>query len=70
MSELKSRVPTPAVQAVAEAWASIDGKLNAYRAGKPGDEDGYRDGYDIEAEELIKRLEARGYMLIEIGDHK
>jgi hypothetical protein len=46
-----------AVEAVAEAWAAIDGKLDAYRA----DEGGHRDGYLSEASELIRNLEQRGF---------
>jgi hypothetical protein len=56
-----------AVQAVAEAWASIDGKLEAYLAESPGSFDpGHRDGYNIEAAELIQRIERRGYILVPV----
>ena len=47
----------------------MDGKLDAFRAGKgassiaeePG---GHYSGYLCEAQELIKRLERRGYRLV------
>jgi hypothetical protein len=55
----------PAIQALAEAWASIDGKLDLYRAENDGAaESGFRDGYDTEARELIERLEMRGYTIV------
>lgn len=53
------------VEALADAWASMDGKLDEFRAGKgmnvreqPG---GHYSGYITDAESLIKRLEARGF---------
>ncbi|MGE8128912.1 hypothetical protein ACQKQD_18225 [Methylobacterium sp. NPDC080182] len=65
-------MPSPkAIDAVAEAWASIDGKLDEYR--RERDEDvgltdegctGHFEGYQAEADELIRRIEARGFMLI------
>ena len=48
-------------EAVAEAMASMDGKLNQFR--DENDESGYREGYYSEAEELIDRIEKRGWML-------
>ena len=58
------------VEAVAEAWASIDGKLEQFRAEKAMQPDdpmrvrsGCYEGYMIEAEELLKRVRARGYVL-------
>lgn len=68
--ELKARIPSPAVLALAEAFASIDGALERYRTGIAGDEAGYYDGYNIEAAEIITRLEARGFTIVEIGDSK
>lgn len=50
-----------AVEALADAWASIDGKLDEFR--NPGP-DGHYDGYMIEAREMIHRLEARGYVIV------
>lgn len=60
-------IVTP-VEALAEAWASIDGKLDTFRAevGKPDMEtSGTHAGYICEAEEMIKRLRARGYDVAE-----
>lgn len=53
-----------AIEAVAEAWASIDGKLDEYRAVNQTMLDGYRDGYNCDAEELIKRVAKRGWKLV------
>ena len=58
-------------EAVAQAWASIDGKLDKFEAERDGkvnlgDEEfygAYR-GYMTEAEELIKRIEKRGYVIV------
>lgn len=57
------------VEALADAWACIDGKLDKFRAGKglpirdqPG---GHFVGYLADAEALIKRLEARGFTIVE-----
>lgn len=61
--------PNNAVEAVADAWASIDGRLESFRAGcnKPmGSADGSRySGYMEEAGELMQRLRARGYVVLE-----
>jgi hypothetical protein len=59
---------TPAL-ALADAWASIDGKVEEFRAGQkatrledePG---GHFSGYLYEAEEMIRRLEARGFNVV------
>jgi hypothetical protein len=57
-------------EAIADAWASIDGKLDKFRAGKgmrledePG---GHYSGYMAEAEEMINRLRARGYLVVHL----
>lgn len=64
-----------AIEALAEAWASIDGKLDYFRREKgmkgiPPVEDwrrldwrGHYVGYIVEAEEMIRRLEARGFTI-------
>jgi hypothetical protein len=56
------------VEAVAEAWASIDGKLEGYFRCKADrsleDVEGYYLGYIAEAGELIRRIERRGYTLV------
>lgn len=60
------------VEAVAEAWASIDGKLEKFRWERDNPHapetriGGYYNGYMHEAEELLKRVEARGYQLVGI----
>jgi len=60
-------------EALAEAWASIDGKLEKFLAGKdvsiiedePG---GHYSGYMAEAEELIQRLHKRGFKIVPVSD--
>lgn len=54
--------------ALAEVWASIDGKLEKFKQGegerKQGGispSGGYYDGYMCEAAEMIARLEKRGF---------
>jgi hypothetical protein len=56
------------VEALAEAWASMDGNLDKFRAGKglsvadqPG---GHFSGYIADAEAMIERLEARGFTVV------
>lgn len=51
--------------AVAEAWASIDWKLEAYKLGeKDGiDAQGHYVGYQVEAGELLTRVAMRGYTI-------
>lgn len=58
-----------AIEALAEVWASMDGKLDDFRAGKsaksiedePG---GYFSGYMSEADEAIHRLAERGFHIV------
>lgn len=52
-----------AVDAVAEAWASIDGVMNEYISDQSAHDygSGTFAGYQHEAGELIKRMEKRGY---------
>lgn len=56
-----------AIEALADAWASIDGNLDDFRAGKtaPSIEDfgGHYAGYIEDAKELAKRLQARGFWI-------
>lgn len=65
--ELPPIVADNAVDAVADAWASIDGKLTEYRRGKKAKSilafGGHFAGYQAEAEELIRRIKRRGYVL-------
>lgn len=56
--------------ALADAWASIDGKLEEFRAGRTAksitDFGGHFDGYIADAEELIERLRNRGYDIFKL----
>lgn len=60
------------IEALADAWASIDGKVEKFRAGKgaasiedePG---GYYSGYMSDAEELAMRLLKRGFIITPQG---
>ena len=67
MTQKTRFVPLDAVDALADAWASIDGKLMQYRRGAKARSStaygGHHAGYTCEAEELIRRLKARGYAL-------
>jgi hypothetical protein len=64
-----------AIEALADAWASIDGKAEKFRAGKgaasfedePG---GHYSGYMAEAEEMLVRLLKRGFILTPTGRHQ
>jgi hypothetical protein len=56
-----------AIEALAESWASIDGKLDKFHTdkGKPlAEGEGYYAGYTEEAEEMIRRLAKRGYRIV------
>lgn len=57
-----------AFYALAESWASIDGKLEKFHAcrddAKLDETAGYYIGYMTEAEEMIKRLERRGFTVV------
>jgi len=56
------------VIALADALASMEGKLNEFRQGlhMPDDEQpgGHADGYIAEAHELMRRLDSRGITLL------
>ena len=60
-----------AITALAEAWASIDGKLEMFRGGKAAktfEEEtttfgGHYSGYMEEAKEMITRIEKRGFTI-------
>jgi hypothetical protein len=55
----------PDVEAFAETWASMDGELDKFREGRTGkDEDGTYEGYTADTREFLKRLSARGYVLV------
>ena len=54
-----------AIKALAEAWASLDGKLDEFLTGRRGeDTEGDYHGYLSDAAELAKRLEHRGYLIV------
>ena len=56
-----------AIEALAESWASLDGKLEEFRAGRAGkDIEGDYHGYLSDAAELAKRLESRGYLIVRV----
>lgn len=61
----------PAIEALAEAWATMDGKAVEFRdgRGKPiGDQPGgHYEGYMVEAEEVIHRLRRRGFRMTQEG---
>jgi hypothetical protein len=60
--------------ALAESWASIDGKLDAFTGGKNASTfneevekfGGHYSGYMCEADEMIKRLERRGFKIVAV----
>lgn len=56
------------IEALADAWASVDGKIHLFRAGKgmdiqlqPG---AHYEGYMDDAASMIRRLATRGYMIV------
>lgn len=57
-----------AAEALADSWASIDGKMKQFRRCKNGDEledtEGYYQGYLCDAEEMERRLKVRGYEIV------
>ena len=58
---------TNTVEVFAEEWARIEGKLDRYlddKAGKLTPNDGTFQGYNVEARQLLERVEARGLMLV------
>lgn len=58
----------PEVVAIAETWASIDGKLTEFKRCQTDQEAeaelGYYEGYISEAEEAVKRLAHRGFVIV------
>lgn len=66
-NQLPSIPADSAVDAVGEAWASIDGKLTEYRRGRTAKSieawGGHFAGYQSEAAELIFRIRRRGYVI-------
>lgn len=62
------------IEALAEAWASIDGKLFAFKADKDlllqDDGDGSYEGYMAEAKEMTNRLAVRGFKIVPIEERE
>lgn len=60
--------PTDMIEALADTWASIDGKLERFRANRTDRSldltDGSYPGYMYEAGEMIVRLRRRGFVII------
>ena len=55
-------IDTAECEALAETWASIDGRLKSFEDGRTGaDHDGRYAGYLVEAAEMIRRLRSRGF---------
>lgn len=58
---------TPEVEALADVWASIDGRADRFWACKADrnaeQTEGYYAGYTAEAAEMIKRLRTRGFVV-------
>jgi hypothetical protein len=62
------------ITALAEAWASMDGKLDAFRREmtmdpfdrNAPDYTGHYEGYMEDTKELLRRLETRGYTIVPI----
>jgi hypothetical protein len=62
------------ITALAETWASMDGKLDAFRREmtmdpldrNAPDYTGHYEGYKEDAKELLRRLETRGYTIVPI----
>ncbi|MDP1588132.1 MAG: hypothetical protein Q8M07_10330 [Prosthecobacter sp.] len=55
------------IEALAEVWASIEGELDAFRIGKTLQDNTCAD-YMLEAQELLRRLEMRGFTVTAIKD--
>ena len=60
--------PATALQALADAWASIDGKAAEFRAGRADNSDRYQ-GYMEDAATMMERLRRRGYSLSKTIPH-
>lgn len=59
----------PEIEAVAEAWASIDGRLEKFqmdKAGKLPETAGHYQGYICDAESLVERILLRGFVVVPI----
>jgi hypothetical protein len=63
MTSVRRFVNDRIIELTAEAWASIDGKLEEFRldrAGRLNPTAGHYEGYKEDAAELLRRLNARG----------
>ncbi|MFA5489834.1 MAG: hypothetical protein WC284_11545 [Candidimonas sp.] len=57
------------IEALAESWASIEGKLERFRDDKNGilpENDGTYDGFMLESAELERRLNSRGFKIVPV----
>lgn len=67
LSPVPDWVAESPVMALADAWASIDGRSTDFRLGRLAKKlesyGGHFAGYEAEAEEMIRRLECRGWVL-------
>lgn len=61
-----------AIEALADAWASADGKCARFRECKENPDleatDGYYGGYMADAEDLMTRLQNRGFVILRETD--
>ena len=59
---------TDAKEALAESWASIDGRLGKFKEGKGKEHplSDHYDGYMHEAGTMIERLRKRGYVIVPV----
>lgn len=64
----KADMPRDHIEALAECWASIDGKSEAFAEGRGksvlDDRTGHYAGYMVESEEMISRLRKRGFDVV------
>lgn len=67
---------SPEVEAVAESWASMDGRGEDFYQGKffPNSDrarqGGHYEGYIADAEELLARVRVRGFVLVPKGSEE
>jgi hypothetical protein len=61
---MKTPTAISPIDAIAKSWASMDGKLTQ----TGGIRSGYRDGYYADAQELLRRAEKRGFIMVTKGE--
>jgi hypothetical protein len=68
-----AKISTEVIEAIADAWASVDGRGDDFRAGKDpdaiDDPGGYYSGYMADAAELAKRLSMHGFTVVRGRSH-